>query len=584
MKEMSFVGLQARSLMTALVWLGCTAVASGADTYDLSSQQLTIPTLTIGSATYSNVMVSPITLNDVLAYTVGGTPNGSEDSYDPGTAQLSIPAVKVGNATYTNLVVSIPSTVSVSIGSTSGADTWNPATNILSMPIAEYENPTMATRFVCTNTVMPAAIVSIASGMPKASLDVFNSANGQLAIPAVLDLGNNHVYTNVVITASKVLSYNSCGGNTGSLSGLAAAGAPVIGGTISVICAAGAAIAPTKTSSTGAWQVTLSGQTLPCAVEVSGGTISGTANSTPYDSIATAAGTVNITPLTDLLVDNLTGIATSGSWFSGLKTSRSSLSTITTTGVKNALSNLAQALPELPALGTTDPTTTVFTPTLGNVVNDMVSALNLAVNYNTAGVTYSTLRGNLASSPPVAPSAGFGAALTTASYTNPPSGNYSASGGVPCIYPGTTLVLNYPANLQFVTQNNSDGSVSVYVFYTMALVGRSTCDWQISGGNVNLYGNYITSTDLATYGAPPIFNPAIPTATALIPYQQTYQSVQGFYNLGAVVGLLINGPPPVATMSPGDVEGYEQSFETSFAGYPGSIQVYQCENSSGGPC
>ena len=108
-----------------------------------------------------------------------------------------------------------------------------------------------------------------------------------------------------------------CGGSGSStpaastLKGVAAVGYPIIGGTINVSCAAASALTAT-TSSTGGWQVTVSGQTLPCAVQVAGGTINGIANSTSYHSIATAFGNVNVTPLTDLMVANLVGTATLG--------------------------------------------------------------------------------------------------------------------------------------------------------------------------------------------------------------------------------------------------------------------------------
>ena len=95
-----------------------------------------------------------------------------------------------------------------------------------------------------------------------------------------------------------------------TLSGTAAVGAPIVGAAVNVTCAAGAALSNIPaTSAIGAWSVTLSGQTLPCAVQVSGGTVNGAANTTTYQSIANAYGIVNVTPLTDLLVANLAGSA-----------------------------------------------------------------------------------------------------------------------------------------------------------------------------------------------------------------------------------------------------------------------------------
>jgi hypothetical protein len=293
-------------------------------------------------------------------------------------------------------------------------------------------------------------------------------------------------------------------------------------------------------------------------VEVSGGTLDGAANTTTYDSIATVEGTVNVTPLTDLLVANLSGVATSGTWFAGLRTNRSSLGTLTTSAVKTSLNTLAQALPELPSLGATDPTSTTFRPTLGNAVSDMVTALNGAVSYNTAGVTYPSLRGSLAGSPPAALPAGFGTALAT-TYTNTPSGNNGENG---CSYP-ITQSPSFLAAGRIITQNNPDGTVTLYAFYTFPLLGgANTCSWIIFG---NLVGNLTFVPGYIADGGPPVFNPTSPAGTAFIPYGQT-----GFYNLGDTVGIYISGPP--VETNPGDDAAYlEQAYEDDFANNPVTV-------------
>lgn len=217
---------------------------------------------------------------------------------------------------------------------------------------------------------------------------------------------------------ASLLVLSACGGGssggsstpaTSILSGVAAVGTPIASGNISVICAAGSALAPTTTSSTGTWQITLSGQTLPCAIELSGGTINGVPNATPYHSIATTTGTVNVTPLTDLMVANLAG-TTPGTWFAGLSATPTSLTAITQTQVDAALVNLSAALPALTPLSTSNPITTVFTPTPGNVSDDMLTALATAMT--NAGVTYSALLDNTSAN--VSLSAGFGSALVIA--------------------------------------------------------------------------------------------------------------------------------------------------------------------------
>lgn len=222
-----------------------------------------------------------------------------------------------------------------------------------------------------------------------------------------------------------------CGGGGGSssapattLSGTAAVGLPIVGGTVKVTCAAGTAITGIpNTGTTGAWSVNVSGQTLPCAVQVSDGTINGVNNTTPYHAIATASGTVNVTPLTDLIVANLAGASTPSTWFTGLSAAPAPLATITQTNVDSALSKLRTAFPALTPLVTINPITTSFTAISGNASDDMLVALKTAMT-NTA-VTHAALLSN-AAVPAFNPPAvtGFDTALTAAY-----AGTASGSGG-----------------------------------------------------------------------------------------------------------------------------------------------------------
>ncbi|MBI5660278.1 MAG: FG-GAP repeat protein [Nitrosomonadales bacterium] len=222
-----------------------------------------------------------------------------------------------------------------------------------------------------------------------------------------------------------------CGGGGGgggvasvssALGGTAAVGSPIAGGTINVSCAAGNALT-TTTGSMGDWQVSLSGQTLPCAVKVSGGTINGEANTTPYHSIATALGTVNITPLTDLVVANMAGEATPGTWFSGLNPAK--FAAITQPNVDAALNRVRIALAFTP-LNTINPITTAFTPIPGDSSDNMLAALKEAETNNS--ITHATLLAS-ASIPAFTPPLGLGAAMATA-YAGLPNGGVPSSGSL----------------------------------------------------------------------------------------------------------------------------------------------------------
>ena len=251
----------------------------------------------------------------------------------------------------------------------------------------------------------------------------------------------------MLLLAMLLTLLTACGGGSGggasivpnlpSLGGSAAIGNPIVGGTVDVTCASGAALT-TTTGMSGDWQITLAGQTLPCAVRVTGGTINGVANTTAYHSIVTAAGIVNITPLTDLMVANLVGNANPAAWFNGLAAAPATLASINTAQIQAALTQLRSALSALTPLAGINPITTAFTPTPGNTIDDMLAALQAAVT-NTPGLTYSLLLGN-AAAPNFVPPVGFNASLTTAFAAT------TTGGAVTCNQPtGTLCTTNAPA-------------------------------------------------------------------------------------------------------------------------------------------
>lgn len=178
-------------------------------------------------------------------------------------------------------------------------------------------------------------------------------------------------------TLAASLMLAACGGGDDgvatppTLNGTAAVGVPIVGGAVKVVCAGGSALS-TTTGSAGAWQVTTSGQTLPCAVQVSGGTVGGSANGTPYHSIALNFDTVNITPLTDLVIASLAGKAP-GAWFEGINTA--ALQGVDNAAVTSALGKVNTALGLTATLNGANPLTTPFTATNGNLIDDILEAI-----------------------------------------------------------------------------------------------------------------------------------------------------------------------------------------------------------------
>lgn len=187
--------------------------------------------------------------------------------------------------------------------------------------------------------------------------------------------------------AATALALTACGGGSDSgpatteLKGVAATGAPIVGGTVEVRCAGGSVLT-TTTAGTGAWQLSTTGQTLPCAVRVTGGNLpSGAA----FHSVALSFGNTNITPLTDLIVANMAGKTPTAWWGTGGPTD---FSAATDAKVSAALTKLRAAL-GLAALQTVDPRTATFTAAAKDAIDDVLEALQAAIR--TAGIDYGAL-------------------------------------------------------------------------------------------------------------------------------------------------------------------------------------------------
>jgi hypothetical protein len=179
--------------MAALLLLVCAGEAWGTDSYN--GVELTIPAVTIGSATFSNMVV---TVASIVSGPTGGAPNGSADSYNPTSNELTIPAVTVGANTYNNVIIKVGTLVS--IGSVSGADTYNGID--LNIPSVQVGGT------VYSNVVITVgSIQSAGGGMPHSIRDVYNPATRELTVAAAQVGGR--VYTNAVVTPGTIVSINN---------------------------------------------------------------------------------------------------------------------------------------------------------------------------------------------------------------------------------------------------------------------------------------------------------------------------------------------------------------------------------------
>lgn len=236
--------------------------------------------------------------------------------------------------------------------------------------------------------------------------------------------------------AAAAIALVACGGDddptaplgptTSTLSGIAAVGSPIVGGTVGVTCAGGSGLS-TTTDAGGAWTVTINGQTLPCAVQVDGGTVDGTANPLSLHSVAFDFSNVNVTPLTELVFANVVA-GSPQTWFA-----TPDFAALTAANVNSAVTRIVSTLGIASTLGQRDPLTAAFRPQAGDAIDDVLSAISAALQ--TLGTDFAALLA-AAQANNFADFAGLQAAIVAAQGGGGSSGGSCAS-GVEMAYSGT---------------------------------------------------------------------------------------------------------------------------------------------------
>jgi uncharacterized repeat protein (TIGR03803 family) len=184
----------ARPLVIGLLTLVGAAAASAADTYNLATRQLTMSSVVIGGATYSNMIV---TVGDVISGPSGTSANGNQDSYDPSTNRLTIQTVTSSSTTYHNVIATVAALVS--IGGVTGANSYDGTRLHISY--------VQAGGAIYRDAVVSiGGVVGVAGGMPTYATNTYDPLLKQLAVPAVMDQLTNLVYTNVIVDVSAVSS------------------------------------------------------------------------------------------------------------------------------------------------------------------------------------------------------------------------------------------------------------------------------------------------------------------------------------------------------------------------------------------
>ncbi len=157
-----------------------------------SAGRLTLPSVSIGGATYSDMV---ITVGGIVSGPTGTSAESGGDVYNPATNRMAISEALVNATTFHNVVITVGSLVS--IGGVEGADIFDGTDLAISS--------VQVGGTIYSNVIISlGALVSVKGGMPSAIRDQYNLSNHQLLIPAVEFNGN--VYTNVTITVGAILS------------------------------------------------------------------------------------------------------------------------------------------------------------------------------------------------------------------------------------------------------------------------------------------------------------------------------------------------------------------------------------------
>ncbi|MDM4768751.1 hypothetical protein [Solimonas sp. SE-A11] len=182
---------------------------------------------------------------------------------------------------------------------------------------------------------------------------------------------------------------------TKTVGGLAAIGAAISGGQVSLRCADDSTYSAT-TAANGSWSIAaVPAAALPCAVRVTGGTTGGAANTNTFYSLATnrdGAISVNVTPLTDLALARAVG-GSLDTWFAATGATRLGDAATDLPGAIAALrTDLGTAGYTLPApAGTFDP---FLAPLSAGTPTDLHDALldRLGEALRDEGRSYTQLR------------------------------------------------------------------------------------------------------------------------------------------------------------------------------------------------
>ena len=163
------------------------------------------------------------------------------------------------------------------------------------------------------------------------------------------------------------------------MTGLAATGAPVANANVIAHCATGATLSGT-TDANGVWSLAVTGQSYPCVVTVSGGSLPAGRS---LHSIARDGSHTNVTPLTDLIFANAAGAALAALTDGDAAALAATTAKLDAAQVNVYASLLASGYPTVAAL--TDPLRASFQPQAGDLHDDTIALLTRSIDDSATG-------------------------------------------------------------------------------------------------------------------------------------------------------------------------------------------------------
>lgn len=215
---------------------------------------------------------------------------------------------------------------------------------------------------------------------------------------------------------------------TSTASGVAAIGAPIVGGKVSLKCASGVTTT-TTTGADGTWKVSLKSSDYPCVIRVDGGQADGQALPTALHSVVMGAGIANITPLTDLMVGILSS-SNPKTWFDSATNGdlSSKISEAALNNAQDGLKTTLASLPGKPALPDGfNPVTSSFNAQKGDAGDDLLESYGAALT--SAGLTQTEAATNASTGKPLTTEAFAGTAFTFPDMTTFRAGAAKLLGG-----------------------------------------------------------------------------------------------------------------------------------------------------------